>query len=292
MNPRPRILFVDDEDSIRLTLSALLQSKGFDVTTAATVSEALALIMQHKFDILIADLNIGTAGDGFTVISAMRSAQPDALRLILTGYPDFESALKAIQEQVHEYVTKPADIEELVTKIRTWLSQKPSALEAAERKTVSKIIRDSRASITQDWLRLVSSDADMKAIVLTDVERRDNLEGVLDLVVNIAEGTTLAPEHLSGAAEHGRLRQRQGYSIPLLVREGRYLNDALVDCVQKKILNIDLSTIIPELKRVFTAVEVLIEEASRSFLQQAELRSGRRTAPPAPKVPKASKRTK
>jgi ActR/RegA family two-component response regulator len=228
MNPSPRILFVDDEDGVRLTLSALLQSKGFEVSTAATVKEALALIMRHNFDVLIADLNIGTAGDGFTVISAMRSAQPDALRLILTGYPDFESALKAIQEQVHEYVTKPADIEDLIGKIRTWLSQKPSASHRTERKRLSEIIHDNRESITTDWLHLANSDADMKAIALTDPERRDNLEDVLNLVVGIAGGSTLAPEHLSGAAEHGRLRQRQGYSIPLLIREARFLNDAVV----------------------------------------------------------------
>jgi YesN/AraC family two-component response regulator len=81
--------------------------------------------MQQKFDVLIADLNISMPGDGFTVISAMRSAQPEALRLILTGFPDFESALRAIQEQVHEYVIKPAEIDELVAKIRTWSSVKP-----------------------------------------------------------------------------------------------------------------------------------------------------------------------
>jgi len=164
----PRILFVDDEDSIRLTLSALLQSNGFEVTVAATVKDALALIVQHQFDILIADLNIGTAGDGFTVISAMRSAQPEALRLILTGYPDFESAVRAIQEQVHEYVTKPADIEDLVAKIRGWLAQKPSTAPTTKRKHLPEMIRDNRESTTTDWLRLANSDADIKAIVLSD----------------------------------------------------------------------------------------------------------------------------
>src|SRR5947199_5483362 len=76
MGDEPKILFVDDEDSIRLTLPPLLQSYGFEVTAAATVAEALGLISQHKFDVLISDLNIGHPGDGFTVVSAMRSHQP------------------------------------------------------------------------------------------------------------------------------------------------------------------------------------------------------------------------
>ena len=52
MADQPNILFVDDEDSIRLTLPPLLQSYGFEVTSAATVAEALGLITRHKFDVL------------------------------------------------------------------------------------------------------------------------------------------------------------------------------------------------------------------------------------------------
>src|SRR5438094_10646294 len=106
MGDQPNILFVDDEDSIRLTLPPLLQSYGFEVTSAATVAEALGLITQHKFDVLISDLNIGHPGDGFTVVSAMRTHQPDALRIILTSYPAFSSALEAIYEEVHDYLIK------------------------------------------------------------------------------------------------------------------------------------------------------------------------------------------
>jgi len=81
------LLFVDDEDSIRLTLPPLLERNGFQVTSAASVPEALNLIAQRKFQVLLTDLNIGRPGDGFAIVSAMRSTQPDALRFILTGYP-------------------------------------------------------------------------------------------------------------------------------------------------------------------------------------------------------------
>jgi len=71
-----RILFVDDEPGIRVTLSAILQANGFQVTSAATVAEALREINSQTFDALISDLNIGEPGDGFTVVSAMRRTQP------------------------------------------------------------------------------------------------------------------------------------------------------------------------------------------------------------------------
>jgi DNA-binding NtrC family response regulator len=112
--PPPRVLFVDDEESIRATLPLMLQEHGFAVTSAGTVPEALRLVSQEKFDVLIADLNVGNPGDGFTVVSAMRRTQPDAVTFILTGYPAFETALEAIRQQVDDYLVKPTDIEPLV----------------------------------------------------------------------------------------------------------------------------------------------------------------------------------
>ncbi|HEY2116704.1 MAG TPA: response regulator, partial [Candidatus Angelobacter sp.] len=107
---KTRILFADDEPGIRMTLPLILAQEGFEVSVAATVAEALALINQDQFDVLLADLNIGERGDGFTLISAMRRVQPGAVTLILTGYPDFETALQAIRSQVDDYLTKPADV--------------------------------------------------------------------------------------------------------------------------------------------------------------------------------------
>ena len=66
MADQPNILFVDDEDSIRLTLPPLLQSYGFEVTSAATVAEALGLISKHKFDVLISDYSPAHNMKGFS----------------------------------------------------------------------------------------------------------------------------------------------------------------------------------------------------------------------------------
>lgn len=117
-----RVLFVDDEAGLRLTFPEILKHNGFEVTTAASVSEALREITTNQFDILISDLNIGEAGDGFTVVSAMRRTQPDCINLILTGFPAFENALSAIQRQVDDYLVKPARVEQLVKLIEEKLN--------------------------------------------------------------------------------------------------------------------------------------------------------------------------
>ena len=74
-----RILFVDDEPGIRLSLPAVLTIHGFEVTAAGSVAEALDSMNKWPFDVLISDLNIGHPGDGFTVVSAMRRTQPECV---------------------------------------------------------------------------------------------------------------------------------------------------------------------------------------------------------------------
>src|SRR4051812_26237080 len=112
-----KILFVDDEPAIRATLPQILRLHGFEVTSAADVGEALQAISNQQFDVLISDLNIGSPGDGFTVVSAMRRTQPSCVTLILTGYPAFETALEAIRSQVDDYLIKPAGVQDLVNAI-------------------------------------------------------------------------------------------------------------------------------------------------------------------------------
>src|SRR5579864_9302728 len=124
MPHKPRVLFLDDEESIRATLPLMLEAYGFTVTSTGTVPDALRLISQEKFDVLIADLNVGSAGDGFTVVSAMRRTQPSAVNFILTGFPAFETALEAIRQQVDDYLIKPTEIEPLVQTIQAKLADR------------------------------------------------------------------------------------------------------------------------------------------------------------------------
>jgi DNA-binding NtrC family response regulator len=123
---RTRLLFVDDEESIRLTLPPLIERQGFEVTAVGSVADALVQVNCIKYDVLICDLNIHRQGDGFLVISAMRNLQPGCLNFILTGYPAYDSAVQAIQQSVDDYFTKPADLQELVRRIHSKLTERGS----------------------------------------------------------------------------------------------------------------------------------------------------------------------
>ena len=129
-----RVLFVDDEPGIRLTMPQILRRHGLSVRAVGTVNHALAEITSAQFDVLISDLNIGQPGDGLTVVSTMRSMQPNCVTLILTGYPGFDSALKALRNQVDDYLIKPADIPALVNLIGAKLQQRNSGTSATTKR--------------------------------------------------------------------------------------------------------------------------------------------------------------
>jgi ActR/RegA family two-component response regulator len=125
IGPR-RLLFVDDEESVRATLPLILQARGFEVKVAASVSEAIQKIQNHDFDVLLSDLNIAKPGDGFNVVSAIRRVNPHAVTVILTGYPAFETAVDGIQHQIDDYLVKPADIDLLVETMERKLAERQS----------------------------------------------------------------------------------------------------------------------------------------------------------------------
>jgi ActR/RegA family two-component response regulator len=265
MPHKPRVLFLDDEESIRATLPLMLEAYGFTVTPTGTVPDALRLISNEKFDVLIADLNVGSAGDGFTVVSAMRRTQPAAVNFILTGYPAFETALEAIRQQVDDYLIKPTEIESLVQNIQSKLTDKKPT-HGIQPKRLPDIIEQHLDSIVEHWLTAVKKDEEISAILLSDVERQYHIRGLLQQALGRAHGKQLTPADTDAAQLHGTVRRKQGYSIPLLVREAKILWRAIADCVQQNLLAIQVSYLIPDLVNVWETVAIELEISAKGFV--------------------------
>lgn len=131
---RVRVLFVDDGPGIRLTMPQILRRHGLRVRAVSTVNHALAEITSAQFDVLISDLNIGQPGDGFTVVNAMRREEPNCVTIILTGYPEPETALEAIRSQVDGYLIKPAQIPTMMSLIQEKLQRRNSGTSAVTKR--------------------------------------------------------------------------------------------------------------------------------------------------------------
>ena len=123
-----RVLLVDDDEAVRAMMNATLERKGFEVVAAASVTEALKHIATESFDVLITDLHMPNPGDGFTVITAMRHSQPDALTLLVSGYPDVQSAMAAILLEADEIMVKPFEVGRLAELVREkMLTHRPAS---------------------------------------------------------------------------------------------------------------------------------------------------------------------
>jgi len=264
MPHKPRVLFLDDEESIRATLPLMLEAYGFTVTPTGTVPDALRLISTEKFDVLIADLNVGNAGDGFTVVSAMRRTQPDAVNFILTGYPAFETALEAIRQQVDDYLTKPTEIDTLVQTIQSKLKDKKPS-HGIQPKRLTDIIEQNLDHIVQHWLIEVKKDQEISAIPLSDVERQNHVPNLLKQTLETARGNQPTPGDTDAAELHGVVRRKQGYSIPLLVREAKILLRSIADCVQRNLLAIQMSYLIPDMVKIWETVATELEVSVKAF---------------------------
>jgi DNA-binding response OmpR family regulator len=267
----PKVLFVDDEPSVRKTLAVILRQQGFDVTVAATVPEALDIIKAEKFDVLLSDLNIGEAGDGFTLVSAMRRTQPDACTFIITGFPDFESALKAIRKQVDDYFVKPVEPRALVSGIRQHLMREKAAPVQPPTKRVADVIRENMDTICRLWLEEVERDPELMVVQMSDSERVDHIPGVLAALISMLESERdeISDSASTAAREHGQLRRSQDYTVPMLVIEARLLQAKVTQTLQQNLLRIEISTLIPDIIRVGEGLNAQLEQSIRAF-EQAE----------------------
>lgn len=104
---------VDDEDSVCLLLARTLEFSGYITQTAPTGEDALTILRDTSFDVLIVDLHLGGRVSGLQVVQAVRWRWPETIVIILTGYATLESAIQAIEEGVDGYLQKPVEPERL-----------------------------------------------------------------------------------------------------------------------------------------------------------------------------------
>lgn len=112
-----RLLVVDDEESLRITTSAILEKEGYIVDTASSGDEAITLMNTADYDLVLTDLHM-EGGDGLSVLNQIRRHAPLTISVVLTGFASVESAIAALQEGAYDYLVKPCDIESMKHTIR------------------------------------------------------------------------------------------------------------------------------------------------------------------------------
>jgi CheY-like chemotaxis protein len=267
-----RVLLVDDDLIVRMTITKVLEYHDFEVTAASNVPDALRLITSEKFEVLLSDLHMPGAGDGLTVISAMRHANPKAVTMLLSAFPEMDAAANAILLQADQILVKPMDVDLLVDAVKQRLRLGAASPRIVE--TVATILERTSNSTIEDWLERVHHQDDLMVVSMSDDLRVQHLPQVIaDLVHRLRCFQPLGTKELISlsAHEHGVMRRNQGYTAAMLVEESRMLQVSIFQTLQNNLANIDFSILLISVMSIADEVDSQLSQAMESYVAQGTL---------------------
>jgi DNA-binding NtrC family response regulator len=194
------VLIVDDEESIRKTLSILLKRNGFRTEEATNGLEALEMMARSPYDLVIADLNMPAMG-GIDLLKRIKEDHGDTEVIILTAYGAIQSAVEATKLGAYDYLTKPIDPKDIMIRVRNAVERKRLAMEVRHLK---RALRDSFSKKTI----VGQSPAIVKLLEFID------RVSATDSTVLIC-GETGTGKELVARAIHGGSRRREMPFIPI-----------------------------------------------------------------------------
>ena len=130
-----RVLLVEDEPRLRAMLLRALREMGIEPAGAESAEQALRVMEQQAYPVMIIDLNLPGAS-GLDLLRAVRQRWPDVQAIILTGFGDLDAAREAIRLEVVDFLTKPCSLGDLETALsrtfRRAMHELPTASEPME----------------------------------------------------------------------------------------------------------------------------------------------------------------
>ena len=158
-----RLLVVDDEESLRITTAAILEKEGYVVDTASSGDEAIGLLQELPYDLVLTDLHM-EGGDGLSVLGQIRRQAPLTISVVLTGFASVESAIAALQEGAYDYLIKPCDIDSMRHTIRRGVEHRRLMLaEQKARADLEQLNRDLEQRIDERTSQLKNLNEELAA---------------------------------------------------------------------------------------------------------------------------------
>ncbi|MBX9753947.1 MAG: response regulator, partial [Pseudomonadaceae bacterium] len=154
VKPQQKILLVDDEDAILNSLRRVLRNQPYELFFAHGGEDALLLLEKHAIDLVVSDARM-PGMDGATLLSEVNKRKPDCMTILLTGYAEINTIVKAINEgQIYRYISKPWNDEELLMTLRQAL-----AMQHAERERRRLVVLTRRQN---EALRELNENLEMR----------------------------------------------------------------------------------------------------------------------------------
>ena len=122
MHGQPRILVIDDDESIRTTMAAILESEGYSVDTVENGKEAIQKSNSDLYKVALIDFRLPDM-KGTELLTALRETTPRMAKIMVTGYPTVQNAIDCVNKHADAYFVKPVDYEALLNTIRNLIQK-------------------------------------------------------------------------------------------------------------------------------------------------------------------------
>jgi len=133
LNPTTRILVIDDDESIRKTISMKLRHAGYVVDTAEDGKQAIKKSNENFYNLTLIDIRLPDM-QGTELLTSLKETMPKMVKIILTGYPALENAVTAVNNGADAYLFKPLNTDELLKVIKEHLDKQKQEEEYSQEK--------------------------------------------------------------------------------------------------------------------------------------------------------------
>ncbi len=124
MEPVAQILIVDDEKNIRKVLAAALAARGYPTESVGSAEEAVRACEQTAFDLVLLDIRLPGPMNGDRLLIEIHTRWPRMVIIMLTAYASLDSAISTLRRGAHDYLIKPARLEEILQSVESGLAKK------------------------------------------------------------------------------------------------------------------------------------------------------------------------
>lgn len=138
MDKHPRILVVDDDETIRTTMKAILQDEGYQVDLAATGKEAIQKTQEKPYNVALLDIRLPDM-EGVELLKLLKDGIPRTRKIMVTGYPSMQNAISALNKNADAYLLKPVDVEKLLTTVKEQLQAQEAEQQFSEQRVAEFI---------------------------------------------------------------------------------------------------------------------------------------------------------
>ena len=150
MGEAARILIVDDDESIRKTIEAILKQEKYIVETAANGREAIEKTKAKFYNLALIDIRLPDM-EGTKLLASMKDTTPKMVKIIVTGYPTLQNAIEAVNEGADGYILKPMKIDNLLKKIKEHLKKQEKNKKYSEQKVTEFIETRAKELVAMDF---------------------------------------------------------------------------------------------------------------------------------------------